>query len=133
MACCKVKKKQNPLAEVMERRFNEWRGIAASRLFAYSPRLGGFVYRSFGMCVAVAAILPVALALAVALVSSPQKPAFGAWCLRAPSVDPKHLPGLRARPPLGRSPLTPVTRVRISLGSPKETRRLKSDLSNRKH
>ena len=32
-----------------------------------------------------------------------QRPAFGAWCLRAYSVDPKHVPGLRARPPLVRS------------------------------
>jgi len=69
MACCKVKKKRNRLAAAMERRFNEWRGIAASRLFAYSPRLAGSVYRSFGMCVAVAAMLPVALALAVAFAS----------------------------------------------------------------
>ncbi len=34
---------------------------------------------------------------------SAPEPAFGAWCLRASSVDPKHLAGLRARPPLVRS------------------------------
>jgi len=33
----------------------------------------------------------------------PLKLAFGAWCSRASSVDPKHVPGLRARPPLARS------------------------------
>jgi hypothetical protein len=39
----------------------------------------------------------------VAHASPHQRPAFGAWCLRAYSVDPKHVPGLRARPPLVRS------------------------------
>ncbi len=67
MACCKVEKKRGWLAAAMERRLNEWRGVAASRLFAYSPRLAGLVYRSFGMCVAAAAILPVAMVLALAL------------------------------------------------------------------
>ncbi len=67
MACCKVPADQSWLSRAAQRRLNEWRGVVCSRLFAWSPRAAGFVYRSFGLCAAAALGVVPALILLIAL------------------------------------------------------------------
>ena len=66
MACCKVPQNRSRVSLAIERRLNEWRGVTCSRLFAFSPRVAGAVYRSFGLCLSLTALTPVALAFVLA-------------------------------------------------------------------
>ena len=70
MACCKVPQNRSRLSLAIEQRLNAMRGVTCSRLFGYSPRLAGMVYRSFGLCVALAVVLPAAVLFALAFAAS---------------------------------------------------------------
>ena len=66
MACCKIPQNRSKLGLAVERRLNATRGVVCSRLFAFSPRLAGTIYRSFGLCVVLAIMLAPVLVFAVA-------------------------------------------------------------------
>ena len=70
MACCKIPQNKSRLSAAVERRFYTLRSVTCSRLFGYSPRLAGLVYRSFGLWLILAAALPPVLAVALAFAAS---------------------------------------------------------------